>query len=46
MKKGPLVISEGCTDVLRGAVGEIKRRLDAGEISDQLSMITLNGLGE
>jgi len=26
-KKGPLVITEGCTDVLRGAIEEIQRRL-------------------
>ena len=45
-KKGPLVVKEGCNDVLRGAVAEIQRRLGAGEISESLSMITLNGVGQ
>ena len=45
-KKGPHVIVEkGCTDVLRGSIAEIKRRLDAGEISHSLSMMTLNATG-
>ena len=41
-KKGPLVVAESCTDVLRGSVAEIQRRLAAGEISESLSMMTLN----
>ena len=45
-KKGPLVIKEGCEDVLRGAVGEMQRRLGAGEVSEALSMMTINGLGQ
>ena len=44
-KQGPNVVSENCADVLRGAVAEIQRRLGAQEISESLSMITLNGLG-
>ena len=41
-KKGPYVVAEGCNDVLRGAVAEIQRRLADGEISESLSMMTLN----
>jgi len=44
LKQGPHVIAENCTDLLRGAVAEIQRRLADGEISESLSMITLNGL--
>jgi ubiquitin carboxyl-terminal hydrolase L3 len=40
-KKGPNVIGD-CEDVLRGSIAEIQKRLAAGEISDQLSMMTLN----
>lgn len=40
-KQGPHVIGE-CDDVLRGSIKEIQRRLESGEISDQLSMMTLN----
>ena len=40
-KKGPNVIGE-CADVLRGSIAEIQKRLANGEISDQLSMMTLN----
>ena len=46
MKKGPNVIAEGCSDVLRGAVSEIQRKLGAGEISEQLSMMTINAQTE
>ena len=45
-KQGPYVVSEGCTDVLRGAVGEMQRRLADGEVSEALSMITINAVGE
>ena len=45
-KKGPLVIAEGCQDVLRGAVAEIQRRLADGAVSESISMITLNKAGE
>ena len=45
-KNGPMVVKEGCNDVLRGAVAEIQRRLGAGEISESLSMITLNAVGQ
>ena len=41
-KKGPYVCAEGCEDVLRGSIAEIKKRLEAGEISESLSMMTLN----
>lgn len=41
-KQGPLVIAEQCEDVLRGAVAEIQKRLADGDISDKVSMITLN----
>ena len=44
LKQGPQVIEEGCSDVLKAAVKEIKRRLEAGEISDSLSVMTLNAL--
>jgi hypothetical protein len=40
-KKGPNVIGD-CEDVLRGSIAEIQKRLAAGEISDQISMMTLN----
>ena len=42
-KQGPLVIQEQCADVLRGSIAEIQRRLQNGEISESLSMITLSG---
>ena len=45
-KQGPYVVAENCSDVLRGAVGEIQRRLAAGEVSESLSMITLNGAAQ
>ena len=38
------MIVEGCTDVLKAAVTEIQRRLTAGEISESLSVMTLNAL--
>ena len=41
-KKGPLVIAESCESVLSGTVQEIKRRLEAGEISENLNMVSLN----
>ena len=41
-KHGPLVIEEGCEDVLRGSIKEIQKRLAAGEISESMSMMTLN----
>jgi ubiquitin carboxyl-terminal hydrolase L3 len=40
-KKGPNVVGD-CEDVLRGSIAEVQRRLQKGEISDQLSMMTLN----
>ena len=44
-KKGPLVVNEKCEDVLKGSVMEIQRRLAKQEISERLSMITLNAKG-
>lgn len=44
LKKGPHVIAENCSDVMRGAVAEIQRRLAAEEISESLSVMTLNAL--
>mmetsp|Transcript_34208 Transcript_34208/g.74577 ORF Transcript_34208/g.74577 Transcript_34208/m.74577 type:complete len:227 (-) Transcript_34208:16-696(-) len=41
-KQGPHVVSESCDDVLRGSIAEMQRRLAAGEISESLSMMTLN----
>jgi ubiquitin carboxyl-terminal hydrolase L3 len=41
-KVGPHVVAEGCTDVLRGGIAEIQRRLAEGDISDSLNMMTLN----
>lgn len=41
-KQGPLVISENCTDVLRGSIAEIQKRLADGVISESLSVMTLN----
>lgn len=40
-KRGPLVVAEKCDDVLRGSIAAIKERLAKGEISEQLSMMTL-----
>merc|ERR1719502_47077 len=40
-KQGPHVIGECKDGVLRGSIKEIQRRLAEGEISDQLSMMTL-----
>ena len=41
-KKGPLVIQEGCDNLLLGTVKEVQRRLEDGEISDRLNMMSLN----
>eukprot|EP00565_Helicotheca_tamesis_P002572 CAMPEP_0185725474 /NCGR_PEP_ID=MMETSP1171-20130828/1721_1 /TAXON_ID=374046 /ORGANISM="Helicotheca tamensis, Strain CCMP826" /LENGTH=230 /DNA_ID=CAMNT_0028393615 /DNA_START=48 /DNA_END=740 /DNA_ORIENTATION=+ len=41
-KKGPHVIDSNCDDVLRGSIKEIQRRLEDGEITDKLSMMTLS----
>ena len=38
---GPHIVEDNCEDVLRGSIKEIKRRLEAGEIKDELSMMTL-----
>eukprot|EP00592_Proboscia_alata_P003667 CAMPEP_0194378438 /NCGR_PEP_ID=MMETSP0174-20130528/35160_1 /TAXON_ID=216777 /ORGANISM="Proboscia alata, Strain PI-D3" /LENGTH=238 /DNA_ID=CAMNT_0039160413 /DNA_START=98 /DNA_END=814 /DNA_ORIENTATION=- len=40
-KKGPYVIGD-CGDVLRGSIAEIQKRLNSGEISHKMSMMTLN----
>lgn len=44
MKKGPHVIQETCSDLTKAAVVEIQRRLADGEISESLSVMTLNAL--
>jgi len=41
-KRGPLVVAEGCADVLRGTIGVIQQRLAQGEYSERLSLMTLN----
>lgn len=41
-KPGPVVITEQCDDVLRGSIAEIQKRLEKGEISESLSVMTLN----
>lgn len=40
-KCGPVILGD-CDDVLRGSIAEVKRKLDAGEISESLNMMTLN----
>jgi len=40
-KRGPLVVGDDCNDVLRGSIAEIQRKLREGEISQSLSMMTL-----
>ena len=45
-KKGPHLVAENCEDVLTGSIAEIKRKLAAGEISESLSVMTLNALGD
>ena len=44
-KVGPHVVSENCEDVLRGSIFEVQRKLAEGEISESLSMMTLNLAG-
>ena len=41
-KQGPHVIKEACGDLLKDTVAEIQKRLADGEISESLSMMTLN----
>ena len=41
-KVGPHIVAEDCTDVLRGTIAEIQRRLAEGDISESLNMMTLN----
>ena len=40
-KAGPHIIGD-CDDLLRGSILEVKRKLEDGEISEQLNMMTLN----
>ena len=40
-KDGPSVIAESCDDVLKGAVNEIRRRLEGGFISERLNLMAL-----
>ena len=42
-KAGPVIVKEDCNgDLLRGSIREIKGKLERGEISESLSMMTLN----
>lgn len=41
-KKGPVVLGDCGGDVLRGSISEIKRKLEQGEISESLNMMTLH----
>merc|ERR1719152_74314 len=41
-KQGPLLIAENCSDVLKGTVTEVQRRLADGEISENMSLMTIN----
>ena len=41
-QSGPLVLADDCTDVLRGTIGVIQARLQAGEYTDRMSLMTLN----
>lgn len=43
-KRGPHVVAEDCEDVLRGSIAEVRRKLEEGEISENLSMMTLNSI--
>ena len=40
-KEGPLVVAENCTDVLKGTADEVMRRLQAGEITEAVSVLAL-----
>ena len=42
-KAGPVIVKEDCNgDLLRGSIREVKGKLERGEISQSLSMMTLN----
>lgn len=41
-KQGPHVVQDNCSDVLRGTIAAIRKRLAEGKISEQLSMMTLH----
>jgi len=42
-KAGPVIVEEDCNgDLLRGSIREVKGKLARGEISQSLSMMTLN----
>ena len=42
VKVGPNVVKEGCTNLLKDAVQELLKRLEAGKISESLSVMTLS----
>jgi hypothetical protein len=44
MTAAPKLIQKDCSDLLRGAVAEIKSRLEAGKITESLAMMTLNAM--
>ena len=41
-KNGPLKIADNCDNLLKGTVTELQRRIAEGEISEQMSMMTIN----
>jgi len=41
-KAGPVLVGECGGDILRGSIREVKGKLERGEISESLSMMTLN----
>ncbi|KAL7546119.1 hypothetical protein ACHAWF_009452 [Thalassiosira exigua] len=41
-KAGPVIIGDCGGDILRGSIREVRGKLDRGEISESLSMMTLN----
>jgi hypothetical protein len=41
-KNGPHVVQEICDDLLRDSAKELLKRLEAGEISESLAVMTLS----
>ncbi|KAL7540724.1 hypothetical protein ACHAXR_010676 [Thalassiosira sp. AJA248-18] len=41
-KAGPVIVGDCGGDLLRGSIGEVKGKLERGEISHSMSMMTLN----
>ena len=42
MKAGPNLIKENSTDILKDACAEMKRRLDANEVSDRINLMVMH----